>query len=153
LLSEVAIICRLARRTVDETPAIHWEDFEADYDTIRDRISRVVPDFDNFNARVREPGGFRLPNPINEYRFLTPSGKALFTCNTFERIRPPDGHLVLQTMRSHDQWNTVPYALDDRYRGIHNGPSGRVDQSRGYPGVGLGRSPTRRPGKHLERRY
>jgi molybdopterin-dependent oxidoreductase alpha subunit len=121
LLSEVAIICRLARRTLGDTPAIHWEDFEADYDSIRDRISRVVPDFEDFNARVRTPGGFRLPNPVNEHRYPTPSGKAVFTCNTFDRIRPPDGHLVLQTMRSHDQWNTVPYALDDRYRGIHNG--------------------------------
>jgi molybdopterin-dependent oxidoreductase alpha subunit len=121
LLSEVAIICRLALRTLGDTPAIHWEDFEADYDSIRDRISRVVPDFEDFNARVRTPGGFRLPNPVNEHRYPTPSGKAIFSCNTFDRIRPPDGHLVLQTMRSHDQWNTVPYALDDRYRGIHNG--------------------------------
>src|ERR1700742_3328627 len=121
LLSEVAIVCRLARRTLGATPAIPWEDFEADYDLIRDRISRVVPDFENFNERVRQPGGFRLPNPVNEHRFPTPSGKAIFTCNTFDRIRPPDGHLVLQTMRSHDQWNTVPYALNDRYRGIHNG--------------------------------
>ena len=121
LLSEVAIICRLARQTLGGVPAIPWADFEADYDLIRDRISRVVPNFENFNERVRQPGGFRLPNPINEHRFPTPSGKAVFTCNTFERIRPPEGHLVLQTMRSHDQWNTVPYALNDRYRGIHNG--------------------------------
>jgi molybdopterin-dependent oxidoreductase alpha subunit len=121
LLSEVAIVCRLARRTLGGAPAIPWEDFEAGYDLIRDRISRVVPDFENFNERVRQPGGFRLPNPVNEHRFPTPSGKAVFTCNTFDRIRPPDGHLVLQTMRSHDQWNTVPYALNDRYRGIHNG--------------------------------
>jgi molybdopterin-dependent oxidoreductase alpha subunit len=121
LISEVAIVCRLARRTLGDTPAIHWEDFEADYDAIRERISRVVPDFEDFNARVRKPGGFRLPNAVNEHRFQTPSGKAVFTCNTFDRIRPPEGHLVLQTMRSHDQWNTVPYALDDRYRGIHNG--------------------------------
>jgi anaerobic selenocysteine-containing dehydrogenase len=70
---------------------------------------------------VRQPGGFRLPNPVNEHRFPTPSGKAVFTCNTFDRVLPPDGHLVLQTMRSHDQWNTVPYGLNDRYRGIHNG--------------------------------
>jgi hypothetical protein len=64
-----------------------WEAFEADYDLIRDRISRVVPDFENFNERVRKPGGFRLPNPVNEHRFPTSSGKAVFSCNTFDRIR------------------------------------------------------------------
>jgi len=121
LLSEVAIVCRLARRTLRGTHAIPWEDFESDYDVIRDAISRVVPDFDDFNVRVRQPGGFRLPNPVNDYRFNTASGKAQFTCNTFDRIRVPAGHLVLQTMRSHDQWNTVPYAPNDRYRGIKNG--------------------------------
>jgi molybdopterin-dependent oxidoreductase alpha subunit len=121
LLSEVAIVCRLARRTLGVTPAIPWENFEADYDLIRESISRVVPDFDDFNRRVREPGGFRLPNPVNEHRYPTPSGKAVFTSNTFDRLKVPDGHLVLQTMRSPDQWNTVPYALNDRYRGIHNG--------------------------------
>ena len=121
LLSEVAIICRLAQRALGDTPAIPWADFEADYDRIRDRIARVVPDFEDFNHRVRQPGGFRLPNPVNEHSFPTPSGKAVFTRNTFDRIRAPQGHLILQTMRSHDQWNTVPYALNDRYRGIHNG--------------------------------
>src|SRR5258705_300736 len=121
LLSEVAIVCRLARRTLLDTPTIPWEDFESAYDVIRAAITRVVPDFEDFNARVRKPGGFRLANPVNEYRFDTPSGKAVFTCNTFDRIRVPPGHLVLQTMRSHDQWNTVPYAPNDRYRGIKNG--------------------------------
>ena len=121
LLSEVAIVSRLARRTLGVTPAIPWESFEADYDLIRERISRVVPGFDDFNRRVRERGGFRLPNPVNEHRYPTPSGKAVFTRNTFDRLQVPAGHLVLQTMRSHDQWNTVPYALNDRYRGIHNG--------------------------------
>ncbi|MFG1929037.1 FdhF/YdeP family oxidoreductase [Mycobacterium sp. NPDC048908] len=121
LLSEVAIVCRLARRTLRETHEIDWEKFESDYDVIRDAISRVVPDFEDFNERVRKPGGFRLPNPVNEHRFNTASGKAHFTCNTFERIKVPPGHLVLQTMRSHDQWNTVPYAPNDRYRGIKNG--------------------------------
>lgn len=121
LLSEVAIVCRLAHRTLGDAPAIPWKSFEADYDLIRERISRVVPGFEDFNRRVREPGGFRLPNPVNEHRYPTPSGKAVFTRNTFDRLEAPKGHLVLQTMRSHDQWNTVPYALDDRYRGIYNG--------------------------------
>ncbi|MFF3286605.1 FdhF/YdeP family oxidoreductase [Streptomyces sp. NPDC003023] len=120
LLSEVAILCRLARRTLGETPPVPWEAFEADYGTIRDRISRVVPGFEDFNTRVAEPGGFHLPNPVNEGVFPTPRGKAVFTCNEFEMLRPPLGHLVLQTLRSHDQWNTVPYAMNDRYRGIRN---------------------------------
>jgi molybdopterin-dependent oxidoreductase alpha subunit len=121
LLSEVAIVSRLASRTLEKAAAIPWEDFETDYDLVRERISRVVPGFEDFNDRIREPGGFRLPNPVNERRYPTPSGKAVFTSNTFDRLVVPKGHLVLQTMRSHDQWNTVPYALDDRYRGIHNG--------------------------------
>ncbi|MGW4916026.1 FdhF/YdeP family oxidoreductase [Streptomyces albidoflavus] len=120
LLSEVAIISRLARRTLGDEPAIPWEEFERDYGTIRDRISRVVPGFEEFNARVDRPGGFTLPNPVNEGVYPTPSGKAVFTRNEFTMLRAPEGHLILQTLRSHDQWNTVPYAMNDRYRGIHN---------------------------------
>ncbi|MET9579549.1 FdhF/YdeP family oxidoreductase [Streptomyces massasporeus] len=119
LLSEVAILCRLARRTLDGKADIPWDEFEGDYDTIRDRISRIVPGFHDFNARVTRPGGFQLPNPVNEGVFNNAVGKALFTCN--ERVVPqaPEGHLLLQTLRSHDQWNTVPYTDNDRYRGIH----------------------------------
>ncbi|AOR30105.1 hypothetical protein BFF78_02585 [Streptomyces fodineus] len=120
LLSEVAIISRLARRTLGDTPAIPWEEFESDYGTVRDRISRVVPGFEDFNARVAGPGGFRLPNPVNRRVFRTPSGKAVFTVNEFTMPHIPEGRLLLQTLRSHDQWNTVPYAMNDRYRGIHN---------------------------------
>ncbi len=83
LLSEVAIVARLARAVLGDEPSIPWEEFEADYGTIRDRISRVVPGFEDFNARVAVPGGFRLPNPVNEGVFPTPSGKAVFTCNDF----------------------------------------------------------------------
>ncbi|MFE1884385.1 FdhF/YdeP family oxidoreductase [Streptomyces diastatochromogenes] len=118
LLAEVSIISRLARLVLGEQPSLPWEEFEADYDSIRDRIARVVPGFDDFNTRVRHPGGFRLPNPVNQQKFNTPSGKAVFTRNDFTMLRAPEGHLILQTLRSHDQWNTVPYAMDDRYRGI-----------------------------------
>jgi molybdopterin-dependent oxidoreductase alpha subunit len=119
LLSEVAIIGRLARRTLGERVSVPWEEFEADYGTIRDRIARVVPDFEDFNARVAQPGGFRLPNPVNHGEFRTVTGKAIFTRNGFESLSAPSGHLVLQSMRSHDQWNTIPYTSNDRYRGIH----------------------------------
>ncbi|MEU4892580.1 FdhF/YdeP family oxidoreductase [Streptomyces sp. NPDC044780] len=121
LLSEVSIISRLARKVLGAQPDIPWETFESDYDTIRDRISRVVPGFEDFNARVRRPGGFRLPNPVNSRVFRTPSGKAVFTTNDVTVLQAPKGHLVLQTLRSHDQWNTIPYAMDDRYRGIKGG--------------------------------
>ncbi|CAM5645390.1 FdhF/YdeP family oxidoreductase OS=Streptomyces alboniger OX=132473 GN=CP975_08635 PE=3 SV=1 [Streptomyces alboniger] len=119
LLSEVAILCGLARRTLDGKADIPWDNFEGDYGTIRDRISRVVPGFHDFNARVTRPGGFQLPNPVNEGVFNTKADKALFTCNERVVPRAPKGHLLLQTLRSHDQWNTVPYTNNDRYRGIH----------------------------------
>ncbi|GGY11100.1 formate dehydrogenase [Streptomyces minutiscleroticus] len=119
LLSEVAILSRLARRTLGDKVPVRWERFEADYGCIRDHISRVVPGFEDFNTRVARPGGFGLPNPVNEGHFPTPSGKALFSRNDFEMLSAPEGHLILQTLRSHDQWNTVPYTDNDRYRGIH----------------------------------
>ncbi|MFF8842043.1 FdhF/YdeP family oxidoreductase [Streptomyces sp. NPDC015127] len=120
LLSEVAIIARLAGRTLGDRTSIPWEQFERDYSTIRDRIARVIPGFEDFNARVDRPGGFVLPNPVNQGVYPTPSGKAVFTRNEFAMLEAPAGHLILQTLRSHDQWNTVPYAMNDRYRGIHN---------------------------------
>ncbi|WGD38803.1 FdhF/YdeP family oxidoreductase [Streptomyces cathayae] len=119
LLSEVAILCRLARRTLGDRVDVPWERFEADYGTIRDRISRIVPGLHDYNRRVVRPGGIQLPNPVNEGVFHTATGTALFTRNTGEAPGVPAGHLLLQTLRSHDQWNTVPYSTDDRYRGIH----------------------------------
>jgi molybdopterin-dependent oxidoreductase alpha subunit len=119
LLSEVAILCRLADRTLKGRPAIPWDEFEADYGAIRDRISRIVVGLHDFNRRVVRPGGIRLPNPVNEGAFHTAAGKAMFTRNDWQAPRAPEGHLLLQTLRSHDQWNTVPYTTDDRYRGIH----------------------------------
>jgi molybdopterin-dependent oxidoreductase alpha subunit len=118
LRSEVAIICDLAQRTLTSIP-IPWEEFSSDYDRIRDRIARVVPGFADFNVRVRSPGGFSLPHgPRDSRTFATPSGKARFTVNALEPIRLPPGRLLLQTIRSHDQYNTTIYGHDDRYRGL-----------------------------------
>ncbi|MFI7131656.1 FdhF/YdeP family oxidoreductase [Nonomuraea sp. NPDC050153] len=119
LLSEVAILCRLASRTLSGKADIPWKQFEADYGRIRDYISRIVPGLHDFNRRVARPGGITLPNPVNEGVFPTPQGKALFTCNAWQMPHAPEGHLLLQTLRSHDQWNTIPYSSNDRYRGIH----------------------------------
>ncbi|MDT9593731.1 FdhF/YdeP family oxidoreductase [Nocardioides zeae] len=123
LLSEVAIISRLAERTLagrEGGADVPWREFEKDYGLVRDRIARVVPGFEDFNERVVAPGGFRLPNAVNDRVYRTASGKAEFTANEFTELVAPPGHLVLQSLRSHDQWNTIPYAMDDRYRGIHD---------------------------------
>ncbi|MFE1151151.1 FdhF/YdeP family oxidoreductase [Streptomyces albidoflavus] len=122
LLSETAIVCRLARAVLGEASATPWEEFEGEYALIRDRISRVVPGFEAFNARVADPAGFALPHaPRDERRFPTPSGKAHFTAAPVEHPHLPEGRLLLQTLRSHDQYNTTIYGLDDRYRGIRGG--------------------------------
>lgn len=121
LLSEVAILSRLALATLRDRDdlEIDWGAFEADYGVVRDHVSRVVPGFHDYNRRITEPGGFRLPNPVNEGHFPTETGTARFTVNDGAPPHVPEGHLLLQTLRSHDQWNTVPYTDDDRYRGIH----------------------------------
>ncbi|WP_327167923.1 FdhF/YdeP family oxidoreductase [Streptomyces subrutilus] len=122
LLSEPAIVARLARAVLGPASKTPWEEFEADYAAIRDRIARVVPGFEDFNARVARPGGFRLPHaPRDERRFPTKTGKANFTAAPVEYPRVPAGRLLLQTLRSHDQYNTTIYGLDDRYRGITGG--------------------------------
>ncbi|MEU3964086.1 FdhF/YdeP family oxidoreductase [Streptomyces buecherae] len=122
LLSEPAIVCRLARRVLGERSRTPWEEFERDYGLVRDRIARVIPGFEDFNARVSTPGGFVLPHgPRDERRFPTATGKANFTAAPVEYPEVPEGRLLLQTLRSHDQYNTTIYGLDDRYRGIRNG--------------------------------
>ncbi|GAA4361143.1 FdhF/YdeP family oxidoreductase [Angustibacter luteus] len=120
--SEVAIICGIAEATFGPTDTIPWADLREDYSLIRDRIARVVPGFDDFNARVAEPGGFHLPNgPRDERRFDTATGRANFRTSPPQAWDLPAGHLLMQTLRSHDQFNTTIYGLDDRYRGIHGG--------------------------------
>lgn len=122
LLSEPAIVCRLARRVLGAGSRTPWERFEEDYALIRDRIARVVPGFEDFNAKVARPGGFTLPHaPRDSRSFPTATGKANFTAAPLEYPRLPEGRLLLQTLRSHDQYNTTIYGLDDRYRGIRNG--------------------------------
>ncbi|MEV5771828.1 FdhF/YdeP family oxidoreductase [Streptomyces antimycoticus] len=122
LLSEPAIVCRLARRVLGPESHTPWEEFEKDYARIRDRIAAVIPGFEDFNARVSDPSGFALPHaPRDSRSFPTTTGKANFTAAPVEYPKAPEGRLLLQTLRSHDQYNTTIYGLDDRYRGIKNG--------------------------------
>lgn len=120
--SEVSIVAGLARRVFGPDDPVPWEDFARDYDLIRDRIERVIPGFANYNERARRPGGFLLPHaPRDSRRFPTATGKANFTVNRMTPLTVPEGRLLLQTLRSHDQYNTTVYGLDDRYRGVRGG--------------------------------
>jgi molybdopterin-dependent oxidoreductase alpha subunit len=121
LLSEPTIVARLARATLGARSSVDWSGLVADYDRIRDRIASVIPGFDDFNSKVRQPGGFALPNlPRDKREWSTKSGKAHFTCHTIPRTQLQPGQLVMMSVRSHDQFNTTVYGLDDRYRGIRN---------------------------------
>jgi molybdopterin-dependent oxidoreductase alpha subunit len=124
LLSEPAIVAGLAKAMSPTNLSLSntdWDSLVADYDRIRDRIERVVPNFENYNERVRQPGGFYLPNPIRQREFKTDDGKAHFTIHPLPQINLQKGEYLMMTMRSHDQFNTTIYGLDDRYRGIYNG--------------------------------
>ncbi|QFZ72445.1 FdhF/YdeP family oxidoreductase [Streptomyces fagopyri] len=119
LLSEPAIIAGMARATLPDS-STPWEHYIEDYDRIRDTMARVLDGFEDFNRRVRLPLGFRIRQPARELVFLTPTGRAEFSAAPLPDVVPQDGTLILQTMRSHDQWNTTIYSDDDRYRGIKN---------------------------------
>jgi molybdopterin-dependent oxidoreductase alpha subunit len=120
LRSEVSIVCGLARRTLEGNPRIPWDEFEPDYSRIRAKITEVVPGFERFEERLGD--GFVLPHPPrDELRFPTSTGRARLMVNALEPIRLGEGRLLLQSMRSHDQYNTTIYGLNDRYRGVKGG--------------------------------
>ena len=120
LYSETKIICEIASSMYPET--LDWLSFSADYDSIRDLISESISGFENYNERVRSPGGFHLANaPRDKRQFNTVDGKARFTIHPLPNVDVGDGNLVMMTIRSHDQYNTTIYGSSDRYRGIKNG--------------------------------
>ncbi|OLR95494.1 FdhF/YdeP family oxidoreductase [Actinokineospora bangkokensis] len=120
LLSEVNVVCGLARALFGEDHPVPWARLSGDYDLIREHIARVVPGCDDYNERVRRPDGFVLPHAPRDSREFTGTrdNKAVFTANELTVLPVPPGRLLLQTLRSHDQYNTTIYGLDDRYRGI-----------------------------------
>ena len=119
LRSEVAIVASLAAKTLRVRDP--WESFAGDYDRIREAIADVVPGFADYNARIRLRGGFALPNSARCGRFDTPSGKARFTVHEVPALALASGQYIMMSIRSHDQFNTTIYGLDDRYRGIRGG--------------------------------
>ena len=121
LLSEPAIVAGLAQATLGKRTTVDWENLIGDYDRIRDLIEKVTPGFENFNERVRRAGGFHLPNAARDRNFKTASAKAMFTIHPLPAHDLKPDQLLMMTIRSHDQFNTSIYGLDDRYRGIRNG--------------------------------
>ncbi|MGY3379933.1 molybdopterin-dependent oxidoreductase alpha subunit [Arthrobacter sp. TE12231] len=122
LLSEPAILSRLGKLLVGTKIKADWDGFEKNYDLIRDHISQVVGGCEDYNQRIRQDGGFVLANgPRDSRTFPTPTGKAVLTVNDLEHVQRPAGTLILQSMRSHDQFNTTIYSHNDRYRGIKKG--------------------------------
>ncbi|GAA1656958.1 FdhF/YdeP family oxidoreductase [Kribbella alba] len=119
LKSEIGIVCGIAALVVPEVGEIPWADFAADYSLIRHRIGRVADGYENFEERLRATGGFLLDHAARDRReFKTSDAKAQFSANDLSWLPTEPGRLLLQTMRSHDQFNTTIYGLQDRYRGI-----------------------------------
>ena len=120
LMSEVAIVCCLAKATLEDCTS-NWLAYMENYDLIRDAIEKTIPGFENYNERVRRAGGFYLPNGARDGDFKTTTKKAHFSVNPVPKNKLADHEFMMMTIRSHDQFNTTIYGLDDRYRGIFNG--------------------------------
>ena len=120
LLSEPVIVCRLAKATLANKSKVNWDKYLSHYDHIRDGIEHTIPGFEKYNERVRKGGGFYLPNCNREGNFDTVSQKAHFTVTEHTIVNLAEDELMMMTIRSHDQFNTTIYGLNDRYRGIYN---------------------------------
>ena len=120
LLSEPDIVRRLANATLGNKSKVNWDKLLQNYDHIREAIEKTIPGFERYNERVRIPGGFYLPNGAREGNFKTSIGKARFSVNHYVPFKLTNNEYLMMTIRSHDQFNTTIYGLDDRYRGIYN---------------------------------
>lgn len=122
LRNENQIVCGLAKAVLGSRSVVDWDRFAASYDEVRDAIARVIPGCEDYNQKVRQPGGFYLPNGPREGKFKSTEHpeKAAFTVSELAAEKPGEGELTMITIRSHDQFNTTIYGMEDRYRGIHN---------------------------------
>jgi anaerobic selenocysteine-containing dehydrogenase len=120
-MSEPAIIGRLAEATLGKRSSVDWKGLVANYDRIRDHIDHVVPGFADFNVRIRKDIFYLPNNARDKRRFDTPTGKAQFIVSDLQPLKLGAGQYLMMTVRSHDQFNTTIYGLDDRYRGVYNG--------------------------------
>ena len=120
LLSEPAIVAGLAKATLKDKGNVEWHQVAENYDIIRNMIQATIPGFENYNERVRDPQGFVLPNGARNADFSSIGGKAKFTVNEIPDNKLKQGEFHMTTVRTHDQFNTTIYGLNDRYRGIFN---------------------------------
>jgi molybdopterin-dependent oxidoreductase alpha subunit len=122
LRSEVDIVCSIAEATLGTEGPVPWSEYRSDYAHIRKAISHVVPGCEAYDEKVNQPGGFVLPHPPRDSRtFPTEAKRAIFSASPMDVLHVPEGRLLLQSLRSHDQFNTTIYGLSDRYRGISGG--------------------------------
>lgn len=120
LLSESVIVCEMAMATLGNKTKINWSSYQKHYDNIRNAIEQTIAGFNDYNKRVRQLGGFYLPNGAREGKFNTLTGKANFNLAKLNPVKIAEDELLMMTIRTHDQFNTTIYGLDDRYRGIYN---------------------------------
>lgn len=122
LLNETHIVCRMAMETLGERSVVDWKAYADDYDKIRDVIEKCIPGFENYNERIRQKGGFYLPNAARDGEFMTgiAGNKAAFTLSPVPLNLLSENEYLMATTRTHDQFNTTIYGLEDRYRGIKN---------------------------------
>ncbi len=120
LKSEVAVVCGIAYATLKERTKVEWLKYSANYELVRDDIQEVVDGFQDYNKRLKKPEGFYLPNGARIRKFKTKTGKANFSINKLPSWKLKKDELIMMTIRSHDQFNTTIYGMNDRYRGIFN---------------------------------
>ena len=122
LINETQIVCRMAMETLGNRSVVNWKRYHDSYDAVRDDIEQCIPGFENYNVRVREKGGFYLPNEARDKQYFAKKleGRAPFTLTEIPDNTLADDEYMMATTRTHDQFNTTIYGLDDRYRGIKN---------------------------------
>ncbi|MDB4919139.1 FdhF/YdeP family oxidoreductase [Mucilaginibacter sp.] len=122
LINETHIVCRMAMATLGSRSVVDWSRYMNCYDDIRDIIEKCIPGFENYNMRVRQKSGFYLPNGARDGKFITDKfgDKAPFTITKLPVNTLADDEYMMASTRTHDQFNTTIYGLEDRYRGIKN---------------------------------
>lgn len=120
MMSEPAIVANLAYYTLGNKYKINWLSYIENYALIREDIAKTIAGFKNYEEKLNQDGGFYLPNEPRVGKFNTINGKAKFTINKWEKVAVKPNEYLMMTIRSHDQFNTTVYGLNDRYRGIYN---------------------------------